>query len=212
MFGFDRYVARGARLLAAMLAISLAGCATAYVDDTLHDLTPQERVTVANPQPVQLLFDFQTKGTHNGRAADLLKNVVTSAVQDSGLFSRVGSDPAPNGALLNIVINNVPLTDDAFAKGFATGLTLGLVGNTVGDGYVCTADYVPGTNGAKITKSMRDAIYTSIGATAGTPQHAQKMPGLKEAVETMTRQVVSNTLNELAKDGAFNRPSTVASK
>ncbi|HKD23647.1 MAG TPA: hypothetical protein VKB71_16640 [Rhizomicrobium sp.] len=193
-----------------MLAM-LPGCATFYVDDSLHDLSASEKVTVADPRPVQLLFDFQTKGVSNARATDIVKPYVLTAVQGSGLFSQVTSDPAPNGAVLNIVINNVPLTDDAFAKGFVTGFTFGLVGSNVGDGYVCTVDYLPGGSTSKIEKSMRDAIYTSLGATAGTPPHAQKVSGFDVAVQTMVRQVVTNTLNEVAKDKAFT-PAKVAAQ
>jgi len=192
-----------------MLAM-LPGCASFYVDDSLHDLTAAEKVSVANPRPVQLLFDFQTKGISNARATDQVRPYVVSAVQGSGLFTQVTSEPAPSGAVLNVVINNVPLTDDAFAKGFMTGFTLGLVGSNVGDGYICTIDYLPGGSGPKITKSMRDAIYTSLGATAGTPPHAQKVSSAEAAVQTMVRQVVSNTLNAVAQDKGFQQ--TVAAR
>jgi hypothetical protein len=213
MFAKSSNAARVARALAAVLFLAtLSGCATAYVDDTLHDLTAAEKVQVAHPQPVQLLFDFQTKGAHNGAATDQLKPTVVTTVQNSGLFSQVSTDPVAGGAVVSVVINNVPLTDDAFAKGFMTGFTFGLVGSTVGDGYICTIDYLPGANGAKITKSMRDAIYATLGATAGTPQHAQKTSGFKEAAEIMTRQVVANTLNEVAKDKGFDASAKVASQ
>lgn len=198
-----------AMLVVFMLAV-LPGCASFYVDDSLHDLSATEKVAVANPRPVQLLFDFQTKGVSNARATDRIRGYVVSAVQGSGLFSQVTTDPAPNGAVLNVVINNVPLTDDAFAKGFMTGFTLGLVGSNVGDGYICTIDYLPGGNGPKVEKSLRDAIYTSLGATAGTPPHAQKMSGIDAAVQTMVRQVVSNTLNEVAKDPGFQAAAVAA--
>jgi hypothetical protein len=204
--------AQCARAIAVVFMLAmLPGCATFYVDDSLHDLSASEKVTVADPRPVQLLFDFQTKGVHNPRATDFTKPYVLTAVQGSGLFSQVTSDPAPNGAVLNVVINNVPLTDDAFAKGFMTGFTLGLVGSNVGDGYVCTVDYLPGGSALKIEKSMRDAIYTSMGATAGTPPHAQKVSSIDAALQTMVRQVVTNTLNEVAKDKDF-KPTSVAAQ
>ncbi len=213
MLGCNFVVARTARIIVAVLGLTLLyGCATPYIDTTLHDLTAAEKVKIANPQPVQLLFDFETKGVHNGRGTDLAKKFAVTAIQDTGLFSQVSNDPVASGAILNVVVNNVPLTDDAYAKGFVTGLTLGLVGNTVGDGYVCTVDYLPGPNGAKISKSMRDAIYASIGATAAMPEHAQKMPGLQQAFEAMIHKLVGNTVNEVAKDQAFAAAATVASR
>lgn len=213
MFGFEFSVGRIARALCAIaLATLLSGCASFYVDNSLHDLSQGEKVQIANPQPVQMLFDFQTKGAHNGAATDLVKSKVVAAVQNSGLFSQVSPDPVPGGALLNVVINNVPLSDDAFVKGFATGFTFGLIGSTVGDGYICTVDYLPDVSAPKISKSMRDAIYTSMGATAEAPEHAQKVSNANEALEIMVRQIMANTLNELAKDSYFGKAARVASK
>jgi len=182
----------------------LSGCASAYLDNSVQELTPAEKVAVANRKPVQLLFEFQTKGVENGQATDLVRQTVIDTVQGSGDFSQVSSDPVPGGALLHISINNVPLTDDAYAKGFVTGFTFGLVGNTVGDGYICTADYQSGANAPTVTKTMRDAIYAALGATSG-PQHAEKMPGLKEAALAMTHRVVAHLVNDIAGDPSFGK-------
>jgi hypothetical protein len=51
----------------------------------------------------------------------------------------------------------------------------------------------------------RDAIYTSIGATASKPNAAVKVSNIDEAVNIMVRTVVSNGLNELAGDPAFGK-------
>ncbi len=192
-----------ARAAAAGALACLGACAAFYVDNTTHDLTAAERATVPTPRPVQLLFDFQTKGVTNTAARDQIRDTVTVAVQDSGLFSKVGNDPQDGGAVLQVTINNVPLSDDAFIKGFATGLTFGLVGSTVGDGYICTADYLGGTGATRITKQVRDAIYTSLGATAPTPDHARKMSNGTEAIRVMTHKCVGNALDALARDPGF---------
>ena len=197
----------GAKLFARLAAVGvlsmLAACGTFYVDTNIHDLTPAERAIVATPRPVQLLFDFQTKGVSNSTARDYVKNTVIQAVEDTGLFSAVGPDAQPGGAILQVTINNVPLSDDAFAKGFVTGFTFGLVGNTVGDGYICTAEYIGGPNDPKISKSVRDAIYTSLGATASAPQHAQKVSNMDAAVKAMTHKCVGNAIDQVARDPGF---------
>ncbi len=197
----------GLKLLARACAVGLltvlGACGTFYVDNNIHDLAPSERVTVTDPKPVQLLFDFQTKGTPNTTAHDHLVDTVTVAVQDSAVFSAVSSAPVPSGAIVQVTINNVSLTDDVFIKGFAVGFTFGLVGTTVGDGYICTIDYVAGPGAAKITKVARDAIYTSLGATAPTPEHATKVGNVDAAVHLMTHKCVGNALDELARDPAF---------
>jgi hypothetical protein len=199
---------KGCVRAAAVLTFALlTGCIapTPFVDTTIHDLSPQEKVHVANPQPVQMVFEFQTKGVANDRVTTMLKDTVQDSVQTSGLFDHVGDAPAPNGALLHVTINNVPLTDDAFAKGFATGFTLGLVGSTVADGYVCTIDYIAAPNAKPITKTMRDAIYANIGATAKQPDHSEKEPDFTTAAKVMAHKIVGNALNELAKDPDFGK-------
>lgn len=180
--------------------LGLTGCGTFYVDDQLHDVTAADRVTVAHPGPVQVLFDFQTKGVTNSRATDYLRSEVQGVVNGSGLFSQVSDAPVPGGAVLNLTINNVPLDDSAFAKGFVTGFTFFIVGNTVGDGYICTVEYLPGAGGTRISHQARDAVYTSLGATAPTPPHARRMANIDEAVRAMARKCLGNPLNELARD------------
>jgi hypothetical protein len=135
---------------------------------------------------------------------DALKAQVTELVSTSGLFATVGPDPSLSGAILNITLDNVPITDqsDAAAKGFATGLTLGLVGSTVTDGYVCTIDYVPPGSAAKVTKTSRHAIHTTMGAK-GAPENAIKARNLEDAVRTMTNQIILDGLKQLSNDPVF---------
>lgn len=213
MFTFNAGMKRCALAATVVMMAGLGGCVTPYVDTSLKDLTPADKVQVVHPQPVQLVFEFQTKGTANSQVSDLLKPIVLTAVKASGAFSDVSDTPPANGALLHITLDNVELNDtvnDAYRKGAVTGLTFGLVGNTVGDGYICTVDYLAGAGAPKITKTVRDAIYTSIGATTTEPPHAQKMKSLKEAGEYMTRVVIENGINELAKDPSFATQPTPA--
>ncbi|HEV6964263.1 hypothetical protein [Roseateles sp.] len=180
----------------------LGGCASAYLDASTKEVPAAQFKKPASPGPVQLLFDFQTKGVSNAQATNLLRERVVAQVKASGLFSEVGSAAVPSGAMLSITLNNVPMSDDAFAKGFLTGLTFGLAGTQVGDGYVCTATYrAPGTD-QPLVKKARHAIYTTVGATGG-PANAVKMPDHKEAAFQMTTQVVSNVLNDLSQDANF---------
>jgi hypothetical protein len=200
-------IARAALVAACLTAtLSLGGCGTFYVDDQLKDIAPADQAKVTDPQPVQMLFQFQTKGVLNSRATDMLKKDVEGVVKGSGLFTATSETPAPSGAVINLTINNVPLTDDAYAKGFVTGFTFGLVGNTVGDGYICTVDYLPPGGGAKITKQARDAVYTSLGATASTPPHARKMKGIEEAVKAMAHKCLANPLNDVGREIGKAKP------
>ena len=96
------------------------------------------------------------------------------------------------------------MTDDAFSKGFVTGLTFGLAGSQVSDGYVCTAKFTP-ASGQAVTKTARHAIHTTLGAAAAAPGNATKAAGMEDAAYTMQRQVLSQVLNDLSKDPALSR-------
>lgn len=189
-------------MLAASIVLSLSGCAAFYVDTALPDLKSEQVKKPENPKPVQLLFEFQTKSATNARATEHLKKQVTELVQKSGQFSLVSDTPVPNGAMLSIIVNNVPLTDNAFGKGFATGLTFGLAGNQVTDGYVCVAEYMSGPGNPKVTKTVRHAIHTVIGAKEA-PANAEKSETITDAVNKMMRQIINNALNDIGSDPSF---------
>lgn len=189
-------------LVMASAVLNLTGCASLYLDNTTKEVPATAFKKPSSPKPVQLVFDFQTKGVSNARATDYLSAQVTDQVKTSGLFSEVSTSPTPDGRVLSIALNNVPLTDNAFSKGFVTGLTFGLAGSQVSDGYVCTVNYLPGGQGAPITKAARHAIHTVLGAKEG-PANGTKMDDIESAVKTMTRQIVSTALNDLSQDPAF---------
>ncbi len=195
---------RFALAAAALSALTLTGCASMYVDNGLPDVPASAYVRPATPQPVQLLFAFKTKGTVNSRATDLLKKDATDAVIASRLFAAVGTAPAPGGALLSVTVDNVPVTsqNDAMAKGFATGLTFGLAGSQVTDGYICTVDYVANPTAAKLTKVVHHAIHTNIGAHTAPANSTKAVSGI-EAAKTIVRQSIGNALKSLSTDPAF---------
>lgn len=193
---------RIARVLCVAGAAALTGCMSMYVDGSTKEVSAASFKKPAVAKPVQLVFEFQTKGAPNGAATKLLKDQVVEQVKTSGLFTQVSETPVDGGALLSVTLNNVPLTDDAFTKGFVTGFTFGLVGSQVSDGYVCTAKYLSPAAAQPITKSARHAIHATLGA-GSAPQNAVKADSAEAAARTMTRQVLSNVLHDLSQDASF---------
>ena len=185
-----------------LLALLTTGCATMYVDTGLKTVAKSEYKATPEPGPVQLLFTFQTKGAANARATKQLSEQVTKTVTDSGLFSSVSTEPVAGGAMISVRINNVPITEDAFSKGFATGLTFGLAGSEVTDGYVCTVDYQSVAGGQLIQTKSRHAIHTTIGAKKA-PKNGVKAKSIMDAVYTMTDQIVGNALKDLSNTQGF---------
>lgn len=202
----ERRLMRALRVCAAVtfIAFTTSGCVTAYVDGGLQKASLADVRKPARPTDVQLLFQFQTKGTANAKATDILKKDVNELITASGLFATLGPDPSLSGAILSVTINNVPITDqgDAAAKGFATGLTFGLVGSAVTDGYICTMEYLPPGATNKVTTTSRHAIHATVGAK-GAPSNGIKAKNLDEAVHTMTRQIVLDGLKQLSADPVF---------
>ena len=184
-------------------AALLSGCATSYVDTAIKEIPAASMKKPEQPKPVQLAFEFQSKGAPNARATNLLKEDVTRQVTESGLFSKITTEPTPGASLLSVTLNNIPLTDDAASKGFVTGLTFGLAGSAVSDGYVCTVSYLPPGQSTAIVKTTRHAIHTTLG-NANPPPGAVKSESIAAAVHQMTRDVLSNALKELSDDASFH--------
>ena len=189
-------------MVTGLLALNLSGCVGIYLDATTKEVPVTAFKKPANPKPVQLVFEFQTKGVANPKVTEFLAEQVSTQVKGSGLFSEVKNTPAPDGALLSLVINNVVLTDDAYGKAFMSGLTLGLAGTQVTDGYICTIKYLPTAQAPVINKTAHHAIHSVLGAKEG-PENAIKIDDYEVAAKTMTRQIVSNTLNDLSLDAEF---------
>lgn len=184
--------------------LALAGCATPYVDNALKEVSASEIPKPVEPRPVQLIFEFQTQGKLNTRATDFLKAQVAENLRSSGLFAAIDDKPVAGGALLSVMLNNLVEMDDAAKKGFIAGMTFGLEGSYVTDGYVCTVSYLAPGGTAPILKTVRHAIHTAVG-NAGTVPNATKAASLEDAVRTMTRQALSAAMNDLARDPAFGK-------
>lgn len=194
-----RAAARGLALLA--LALLLTGCLTtkSYVDTALPVVGKSDVVAPAAPRPVQLVVEFRTDGSPNAAAAAEVRPRVVAVAAEAGLFQSV-SATAGEGDLLTIVIDNIPLTDNAAAKGFGTGLTFGAVGSLVTDGYVCTATYL--RNGVRTEVTAKHALHTTIGNHPG-PEGMTPVT-MQEGAQTVMDQLTWNVLKQLADQKAFD--------
>lgn len=188
----------------AMVAASalLTGCGTMYVDTAIKEVPVSELRKPAQPAPVALNFEFQTAGAPNAAATAFLKDAVTAQVKESGLFSEVKSAASPEAGMLSITLNNIVITKNAAEQGFVTGLTFGLAGSAITDGYVCQVSWLAPGKSAPVVITARHAIHTTMG-NASAPANAVKAASAEEAVRTMTRQVLSNALRDLAASPSF---------
>jgi hypothetical protein len=183
-------------------AALLTGCATSYVDTATREVAATEYKKPVQPKVVKVNFEFQTKGVPNGRATEFLKAQVNDQLLASGLFSVAAADAKAD--MLNVTLNNVPVDGQNPAmSGFVTGLTFGLAGSTVTDGYVCTVNYLPAGSSTPVSATARHAIHTTLGAS-GAPANAEKSDSLDAAVRKMARDVISTALRDLSNSPNFN--------
>lgn len=199
-----------APLFAAIAAFALSGClsATSYVDPTLGELKPADRIQVTDKRPVQFIYNFQTNGAANSNGTKQFTKKATDQVIAAGLFSEVTTTPAASGAILSITINNYG-DKDAASKGFTTGLTFGLAGTTVNDYYTATAKYTAGPSAPTVTVEEKHRILTNVGAT-GAPQGLTASKTPMDAFETVQRQLIDHLLNDIAKDPGFKPAAKVS--
>jgi hypothetical protein len=184
-------------LLAAAL---LSGCISAhsYVDPALPRADRQSVAAVSHPQPIQLLFEFRSRGRSNARATEATASRITAVAAQSGLFTEVSPVPVPSRRRLTIVIDNVPITseEEAAERGFGTGLTFGLIGTMVTDGYVCEATLEePGE--APLTLHFRHALHTTIGNASGPPGLTAVTP--REGVNAVVDQLGWSIMRDLSR-------------
>lgn len=185
---------------------SPANAAKWFVDNTLGEVKPEERLTVVAPQPVQLIFEFQRDGKAVPAAIKQVKPMVLDAIKERGDFTEVTDAPVPNGALLNIVINNVVDKEElakAKKKAFGAGLSFGLGSGVVAtDHYVISFELIPATGKPSIKTTLEHALHMKFGNTDAEIPGTQVKNAL-EAVRSVVRQAVSRGLNNLAADPGF---------
>lgn len=173
------------------LTLLLSGCVWMYVDNGLKDVAPEEYHRPQTPQPVQLSFAFQNKGTTYAPSTNLLRQQVIDSVIASGIFESVTDHSVPGGAVLRITIENVEITHD-------------FLGLNVTDNYDCSLVYQSSPGAPKISKTVRHRIYSTVGAKRVSPNGTNPQKP-DEALLTVTRQSVENGLKALLEDPAFGK-------
>jgi hypothetical protein len=101
-----------------------------------------------------------------------------------------------------ITVNNFGDTGSAAAKGIGTGLTLGLVGSTVMDGYEMTMTI--STKEKSVTKNaIRHSLYTTIG-NASLPEGVEEVPP-NVGFERILEQMILRGLIEFQNEGIISK-------
>lgn len=144
-----------------VVAVGLSGCISvkSYVDPKYGDIS-FTNVSFAQETSFNLTTEFTMKGNVNKRGSKEFAKVAEK------IFSKAGIMNTPEGTVLKITCNNLGDIGQATAKGFATGLTFGLAGTTVTDGYEFVFELKNDSDST--VKTYKHALHSTIG-NAGAP-------------------------------------------
>lgn len=187
-------------LVLCLFGLTLAACTSSYVDPKYKNVSMSEIQSPAGKHRVRLSVAFQTNGKPNEYASKKIKERIKEVLEKTGVVEVVTDEDKAPAEELNIVMNNFGDMGDAMAKGFGTGLTFGLVGSMVTDGYSFEASYQPSAGGeAPVTKRYEHAIYTTVGNKQG-PEGLTPL-SVGEAFNTVLNDLIIVFLRDLQKDG-----------
>jgi len=187
-------------LLAAALFTGI-GCISpkSYVDPALPKV---EASTINRSDPKELALDVQffRHGDRLPKGDNQVRDQVRLHLLASGAVKTILAAPDPAKMILKVQLDNVGDVGSAAAKGFGTGLTFGLVGSMVTDGYTFTATLErPGL--PPIQKIYKHAIHTTIGNKKG-PEGLEPLD-MHTAFSRVVEGLVLNLVKDLQAEGAL---------
>jgi hypothetical protein len=180
---------------------TMTGCTTAksFVDQTYPKIAYSDVKKTPTPLHLQLSAQFQRNGELAPNLDKLLRDSSGRILRETGVIEPVleGGD-----GTINIVINNIADIGNAVLKGFGTGLTLGLIGNTVTDAYEMAI--IITVNNKKIERiAIKHALHSAIGNTS-TPEGVETMP-TNVAFERVLEQMILRALKDMQATGELSR-------
>jgi len=192
----------GRLFLVCLVGVTLSGCfavTRSYVDPGLPKASYSDLRPRADPQPLYLTVEFLTHEKPNPQGSALVFEKARKILLASRLFSSVASAAGERSDHLAIVMQNVGDTAEAGRRGAVTGLTFGLAGSLVTDGYVVTATYTRVGKESQFRKDYVHAIHSSVGLQKG-PEGLPPM-SLSEAFDKVVEDLVLNVLRDLQQGG-----------
>jgi len=180
-------------MLLLVFSFGFSGCISqkSYLDPSYPKISYDDIKKRQTPLRLKLVAEFQRNGEHKPNVDSVIQDKAERILRASGVIV-----PAPDSGegSINIVLNNISDMGGAMSKGFGTGLTFGLVGNTVADAYEMTISIT--INGKTIERTaLKHAIYTAIGNTS-TPNDVEIL-SLSTAVDQVLEQLILRGLRDM---------------
>jgi hypothetical protein len=192
---------RFAEFVVASFATTLltAGCMTVKsgVDPAYGKTKYEDLARPSEPFKWKVSVQFQVDGKPAQQADSTLRDGVERVLRASGL---IVPTPESTSGEIHVVLNNITDKAAAAAKGFGTGLTLGLVGSTVTDYYEMEVTIT--ANGKTSRKSgIRHALHTAVG-NASLPAGFEAVPPAT-AFNRIVEQMLLNALKDFQEGGGL---------
>ncbi len=171
----------------------LQGCISmhSYVDPQFHHAGYSDLARSQQPYALSIKTEFQRNGVAQPRADRLLSDDVIRTLRASGVVVPYDGKGPADGEI-SITVNNVANVGNSAAKGFGTGLTFGLVGSHVTDGYEMTGRLTQSDFTEE--RKYQHAILSTVGNASGPP-------GLTPvALATAFNQVIDDLVLNFLKD------------
>jgi len=176
-----------------------AGCMSikSAADPAYGKTKYEDIVKPAEPFKWKVSVQFQRDGKPFQKADSTLQDSVERVLRASGV---IVPTPDSTSGEIRVVLNNITDKPAAAAKGFGTGLTLGLVGSTVIDYYEMEVTMT--ANGKTFHQSgIRHALHTAVG-NASLPEGFEPLPP-PTAFNRIVEQMLLNALKEFQQSGSF---------
>lgn len=183
--------------LLVLIGFSLAGCVAprSFVDPGFQAVSYEDVVRRDPPLRLQLVTEFQRNGKHLPKADPILRDNAERILRASGVIVPVSGG---EDGEISIVVNNLGSLAGAFGKGFSTGLTFGLAGNTVTDGYEMAVSIT--LDGRTIERTgVRHALHTLVGR--GSPPDGLETMPLQAGFERVLEQMLLGVLHDMQHQG-----------
>lgn len=185
-------------LVAALFVLPACVGQKSYVDPRYGRATYGDIIRRPEPYKLKIVVEFQRNGKHLPQVDKELMEHVERIVRGSGFAVPASESTAGE---LKVIVNNVGDVGKAAAKGFSTGLTLGLVGSTLTDNYEMEA--ILSIKGKVIKRTdYKHAIHTTVGRTSG-PEGAEPMT-VSAAFGKVVEQLILNFLNDVQRSGELS--------
>jgi hypothetical protein len=180
--------------------IALSGCISqkTYLDPQFGGTRFQDI------KPVQQKYNavVRVQFLRNGERLPAVDAELSRQVERSFRASGVIIPDSLGDVLINVSCNNIADIGSGAAKGFGTGLTLGLIGSTVADYYDITIT-ASDRNGVIKSGTYKHALYTTVG-NKGAPFPGVIPMNVGEAFSSAVEQVVLTFIKEMQDNGKFS--------